>query len=531
MGASKEKKKRVGYREEGLDWKSKKLAEEEKARKKSNIKHWVIGSLTVIIIAVIIVFGSNITYKYFTAVKAGDVGYSSADYNYYYYTTYNNYYSSYYNSYGDYAQYFMPSEADLKQDTLDTMQEVALLTTEAKAAGYTLPQEGLDSVDQAISTYKSAASQNNYSSLGSFLAAYYGKGMSEKIFVEDMTDYLTASYYAKELVGSYEYTSDELSAYYDENKDDFDNFTFRYFYFDGSAVEADEENGVEAVDSETAMANAKALADEFLGKITDESSFTALAYSYADENSKSSYQDPDYSLVTYQGSYISSNMPNVYDWIIGSGRTEGETTVAESTSGYYVVYYISRADNDYATVDARHILIAPVTVNKDDYTTDEEYQAAVTAASDAAKEKADEVYTEWKNGDMTEESFAALADQYSGDTGSNNNGGLYEKIYKGQMLTEFNDWVFNSSRKAGDTGIIQTSYGYHIIYFVGTDMTYNDYLADSAKREEQYSTWKEENLVDYPVSTNWFLNWGTKKETTSDSGSTDTSTGTDTAAG
>ena len=75
-------------------------------------------------------------------------------------------------------------------------REVALLTTEAKAAGFTLPQEGLDTIDLAVANYESAAGQNNYSSLGSFLAALYGKGMNEKIFVEDMTDYLTASYYA-----------------------------------------------------------------------------------------------------------------------------------------------------------------------------------------------------------------------------------------------------------------------------------------------------------------------------------------------
>ena len=38
----------------------------------------------------------------------------------------------------------------------------------------------------------------------------------------------------------------------------------------------------------------------------------------------------------------------------------------------------------------------------------------------------------------------------------------------GQMVTEFNDWCFDESRQPGDTGIVKTSYGYHIMYFSST---------------------------------------------------------------
>lgn len=511
MGASQKKQRRIENREEGLDKKARKLAEEQRAREKAKVKHTVIGVVTVLLVAVIIVFGSNILYKYFGAVKAGDVRYSSADYSYYYTTTYNNYYNTYYSSYGDYAKYFMPGEDKLKEETLSTMQEVAMLVNEARAAGFTLPQKGLDSISEALAAYQSAADEYGYASLGSFLATVYGRGMSVKTFRENMTDYLTASYYAQEIRDSYTYTPDELSAYYDEHRDEYDNFTFRYFYFDGSAVEADEEKGIEAVESEAAMAAAKEKADEFLGKITDEDSFVALAYSYADEDSKPNYENAGYTLATYQGAYISSGLSAIYDWIAAQGRKEGDTTVAESGSGYYVVYYISRADNDYATMNARHILIKPEAVDKSDYVNDEKYQEAVEAADKAAKAKAEEVYAEWKSGEMTQDSFAALAGTYSGDAGSSGNGGLYENIYKGQMVTEFENWVFDASRKAGDTGIIQTSHGYHIMYFAGADMTYNDYLADEDKRTEEYDAWKTGKVADYPLSTTWLLDWGTRK--------------------
>ena len=35
------------------------------------------------------------------------------------------------------------------------------------------------------------------------------------------------------------------------------------------------------------------------------------------------------------------------------------------------------------------------------------------------------------------------------------------------MVTEFNDWVYDSERKVGDVDIVKTTYGYHVIYFDG----------------------------------------------------------------
>jgi hypothetical protein len=37
------------------------------------------------------------------------------------------------------------------------------------------------------------------------------------------------------------------------------------------------------------------------------------------------------------------------------------------------------------------------------------------------------------------------------------------------MVTEFEDWCFNPARKTGDTGIVQTDFGFHVMYYVGTN--------------------------------------------------------------
>lgn len=115
-------------------------------------------------------------------------------------------------------------------------------------------------------------------------------------------------------------------------------------------------------------------------------------------------------------------------------------------------------------VSVRHILIAPegekdTTLN--DWTEDQWTAAAAKAA---------EVYALWEE-DPTEEHFAALATEYTDDTGSAENGGLYEDFATNKMVEEFSDWCFDPARAAGDTGTVKTPFGYHIIYFIGQTET------------------------------------------------------------
>lgn len=116
----------------------------------------------------------------------------------------------------------------------------------------------------------------------------------------------------------------------------------------------------------------------------------------------------------------------------------------------------------YPGVNVRHILVKAV-AGEDGTYSDE--------AKAEAQAKAEEILAEFEAGEKTEESFAALAEQYSEDEGSNTNGGLYENVLEGQMVAEFNDFCFAEGRKAGDTGIVYGDNGayagYHVMYFAG----------------------------------------------------------------
>lgn len=113
---------------------------------------------------------------------------------------------------------------------------------------------------------------------------------------------------------------------------------------------------------------------------------------------------------------------------------------------------------DTKLVDVRHILLKPENAKEDGTYADEDWAAC--------EKKAQDLLESYLAGETTEDAFAALANEHSTDPGSNTNGGLYEDVYEGQMVPSFNDWCFDAGRKSGDTGLVKTDYGYHIMYFV-----------------------------------------------------------------
>ena len=62
------------------------------------------------------------------------------------------------------------------------------------------------------------------------------------------------------------------------------------------------------------------------------------------------------------------------------------------------------------------------------------------------------------------------------------------------MVTEFNDWCFDSARKPGDTGIVDTQYGAHVMYFVGSGIAWKT-QASTVLQNEDYTEW-EDSLVE-----------------------------------
>jgi parvulin-like peptidyl-prolyl isomerase len=126
----------------------------------------------------------------------------------------------------------------------------------------------------------------------------------------------------------------------------------------------------------------------------------------------------------------------------------------------------SRGDK---TATVRHILI--LTQGKNDQ------------EKAAAKTKIEGILAEAKAG----ADFAELAKKYSEDPGSKDNGGLYENFARGQMVKPFEDAAF--SVPVGQlSGVIETTYGYHILQIVGRQKetrTFEDARAEIESRLKQ----------------------------------------------
>ena len=116
-----------------------------------------------------------------------------------------------------------------------------------------------------------------------------------------------------------------------------------------------------------------------------------------------------------------------------------------------------------------------------------------------AKAEADKLLADWKAGKATEESFAALVHDNTDDAGSKETGGLYENFARGEMVANFENWAYDAARVVGDTGVVETDYGYHIMYFVGDGLpawkvsAETDYVNE--KYSEQYTAFAEKYVV------------------------------------
>ena len=157
-------------------------------------------------------------------------------------------------------------------------------------------------------------------------------------------------------------------------------------------------------------------------------------------------------------------------------------------------YAASGLTRDSKYVDVRHILVK-VEGGSADATGAMTYSDEEWAACEA---EAQAILDRWLEGEKTEESFAALANEASEDPGSNTKGGLYENVYMGQMVAPFEQWCFDEARAYGDYGLVKTSYGYHVMFYVGSEPMWVSY-AESDWVTEQTNAMMAQLSADYPM--------------------------------
>ena len=68
------------------------------------------------------------------------------------------------------------------------------------------------------------------------------------------------------------------------------------------------------------------------------------------------------------------------------------------------------------------------------------------------------------------------------------------------MVESFNDWCMDPQRQYGDTGLVETDYGWHIMFFCGKgdDLEVND----TSEVDKQYNAWLD-SLITSEVKTDF----------------------------
>ena len=479
MSASREKKERKAA-----------PAAQQTAGKKSGMSKGLKTTLIVAAIAVfvaLVVFFTMLSGGYFashgTAAVIGTHKLSPAMVNYFYQSAYYQIQQQY----GELFSYLVDTDTPLSEQYYDEesgttwadyLTELGLETAArtyaiydaAIADGAELSEDAQSQIDSELETVDLYASLGGYGSGNGYLTYVYGNGCNKQNFRQYLEVTQLVTEYTNNYQDSLTYTPEQLAEEYAANPNNYDRVSYRTFFYSYSDVQGDDADITDETKAET-----KALAEQMAQSATGEEQFVELCKENAPEESASYYDDDSYTL---REDYAYASCISVTaDWLFDAARAEGDSAALESEAGYYVVYFISRSTNDFPLVNVRHILISVSD------TSDE-------TAMDEAKQKAEDLLAQYESGDQTEESFAELARTNSADTGAGD-GGLYENVYPGQMVTAFNDWCFDESRKSGDVGIVETEYGYHVIYFVGySDTTYQNYLVETALRENDYTTWE-----------------------------------------
>lgn len=511
MSASREKKNRQELAAQGhVDPRVKREQQEAAERKKSRLLYGGVAVLFVIVAAAVLLYSSGIFQRSEVALTVDGKDFTVGQVDYFYYAELNRLATSEYASYlgldssvsmtkqelNATAKLVLQLDADtdmtwdeyLKDTAKKNLTQAYLLSEKAKAEGLSLEDshehEGHDHSDiQSVIDSTTTYAKQNGMSLSGYLKRAYGSHMTTSLFKEMLEMDSLASLYREEYVESLSYTDEELEACYESNKDAFDVADYEYISFKATAASTTDADGntVEPTEEETAAAK----------KTAEDAAADAEKRYAAGETLEAIAADYE-SIATYYhqegGSYASTDLVL---WAFDEARTEGETSIVPTDSAIYFALFHSRAREEYPIVNVRHILFEVETTDLDKES--ETYEADVENLKNIAHTDAEKALKEWQDGGATVELFAQMAAELSGDSGSASNGGLYEGITKStSFVPEFLDWCFADGRKAGDAGVIDSSYGSHVMYLDSFGDPVWKVQATNRLQSEDYQTWLAE---------------------------------------
>ena len=310
----------------------------------------------------------------------------------------------------------------------------------AIASGVKLTEEEKKEIDDAVTTFIE----------NEFVQQYYNTAVVNEVYKKVLTHIKYTEYY-EDMIREKCNDADEINSIYEKDKTEYDVVSFRWFTidYDSSAVSE---------------------ATAFINKVTSvagysEETFKSVVLETVGEgnsNYEAYKEDNSTKIEKVDKETLEGNVgKDAADWFFETDtsgryvRKSGDIRyfIGEDEESIYIIYATGTPfrDNDILR-SVRHILL-----------------------KDSTKAEAQKVLDEYlaKAGSgVDEEYFIELVNKYTEDTGSKSNGGLIADMRNdGRYVSAFEDWAFaegefaGQERKPGTTGIVESEYGYHIMFY------------------------------------------------------------------
>ena len=363
----------------------------------------------------------------------------------------------YIEQYGSYASYYIPFnwEASLSDQiynekdgmtweqyflgaAINSWHNYQALADAAQKAGFQLSKEDREYLAGLRGAVEKQAKEEKFESVDALLQANLGTTVTyaDYYYYEEL--YRISDSYYNELVSKLAFTDGEMEEYFKENEEALKQY----------GVTKDSGN---LVDFRNILIKPVPIQDDDGNDILDDICWEECKY-----KAEAIMEGIKYTELTE-------------DLFASLAEIKSTDKYSADKGGLY--QYIGK--NDLAMVDVRHILVMPKGGTKDDSGNITYSEAEWEACRIAAQALLDQYLA----GEQTEKAFGELANAHSEDqNGKVTNGGLYADVELGDMVQPFEDWIFDSARTPGETGLVKTPYGYHVMYFVKRNAPIDDWL-------------------------------------------------------
>lgn len=487
--------------------------------KKEKVTVILSSIIAVIVIAIIAVLGV----RYYTvpnsdermnpgniAVTIGNTDVSVGLYNYYYDSIVYEY--TYYAAYGYYdldttkdfgAQFTKDEEGNelsweayFRKLALQRLTNYTMNYEKALEAGITLTDEQKEQIDSQLESIKEQASSEN-KSVNEYVNEKFGENCGLETLRKFLEQYFIAGNYYNRSTIENRPSEDEVNAYFDENSNKYQSCSIALIELEYDTTDDDTkaksiENAKSYMSKITDVESMKAVMPEASASLIEQ--YVSAGYFETQEEAVQTLLDSIESTETRTNfeSYFDEDTAN---WLFDEATPVNSLNYFASED-YGIVYVILKTAqpvlDDAQVYSVRHILITPA--NSEDESTSSTETGYTDEQWANALNKAEAIVDEYNKGEKTELAFAELAEEYSEDTESTSAGssglygGGYEGTHIGEMVSEFEGWAVDPSRKYGDVDIVKSEYGYHIMYFIfaGPEYYYNAQtdLAEERNNEE-----------------------------------------------